>query len=251
MKAKPTKKKAAKATKKRAVTKASPKKAVKGKAKAAVPAARAKKKAAPPPKAPKAVPAPKRKKVASGNLATRRKRFASHREALLRRQADLMQAYSTSKGDSQSHLDSGTEDYIDYAVNSYAREFLLSLSELDRKQLLLVEEALRRIDRGEYGDCQQCGEPIAPKRLEVAPWVRHCVRCQELEEKGLLPQSSVLLHGEDDLGDHEEGEEEEFEEVDEEEADEEEDEEEAAEPDEPEVVLDEDSELDDEDESED
>jgi DnaK suppressor protein len=142
---------------------------------------------------------------AEGSVTARRKRFHEHRERLLRKQADLMQAYSISKGDSQSHLDNGTEDYIDYAVNSYAREFLLSLTEMDRKQLLLVEEALRRIDRGEYGNCQQCGEEIAPKRLEVVPWVRHCVRCQELEEKGLLPQSTYALPGTEEAAEDEEG----------------------------------------------
>lgn len=121
-------------------------------------------------------------------VAQRRKEMAHFREILLRKQKELMQAYKISKGDSQDSLDNGTEDYIDYAVNSYAREFLLSLTELDRKQLVMVEEALRRIDRGEYGHCQQCGEEINRKRLEVAPWARHCVRCQELEEQGLLPQ---------------------------------------------------------------
>ena len=78
-------------------------------------------------------------------------------------------------------------------MNSYAKEFLLSLTELDRKQLILVEEALRRIDRGEYGRCQQCGEEINRKRLEVQPWARHCVRCQELEEQGLLPQYGATV----------------------------------------------------------
>jgi DnaK suppressor protein len=133
------------------------------------------------------------------------------RALLLEKQRELMQAYAVSKGDSRSHLDNGTEDYIDYAVNSYAKEFLLSLTELDRKQLLLVEDALRRIDRGEFGRCQQCGEEINQKRLEVAPWARHCVRCQELEEQGLLPQSS--FHTEEDLDSMEKpgaGDEEEF-----------------------------------------
>ena len=44
-----------------------------------------------------------------------------------------------------------------------------------------------RIRTGEYGHCQQCGQEINVKRLEAAPWARHCVRCQELEEQGLLP----------------------------------------------------------------
>jgi DnaK suppressor protein len=131
---------------------------------------------------------PTRRVPKPASIATRRKERAHFRELLLKKRQDLMRAYAISKGDSQAELDNGTEDYVDYAVNSYAREFLLSLTELDRKHLLLVEEALNRIDRGEYGYCQQCGEDVAPKRLEVQPWARHCVRCQELEEKGLLPQ---------------------------------------------------------------
>lgn len=122
------------------------------------------------------------------SVAARRRENAHFRDLLLKKRQQLMHAYSISKGDSQSELDNGTEDYVDYAVNSYAREFLLSLTELDRKQLLMVEDALNRIDRGEFGYCQQCGEEISTKRLEVQPWARHCVRCQELEEKGILPQ---------------------------------------------------------------
>lgn len=121
-------------------------------------------------------------------VAQRRREYAHFRDLLLGRQREQTQAYAASKQDSESHLDNGTEDYIDYAVNSYAREFLLSLTEMDRKQLLQIEDALRRIDRGEYGRCQQCGTEIPRKRLEIQPWARHCVACQELEEKGLLPQ---------------------------------------------------------------
>ena len=132
--------------------------------------------------------APIRRVPKPASIATRRKERAHFRDLLLKKRQDLMRAYAISKGDSQAELDNGTEDYVDYAVNSYAREFLLSLTELDRKHLLYVEEALNRIDRGEFGYCQQCGEDINPKRLEVQPWARHCLPCQELEEKGLLPQ---------------------------------------------------------------
>jgi len=141
--------------------------------------------------------APTRRVPKPASIATRRREKAHFRELLLKKRQDLMRAYAISKGDSQAELDNGTEDYVDYAVNSYAREFLLSLTELDRKHLLYVEEALNRIDRGEYGYCQQCGEDINVKRLEVQPWARHCVRCQELEEKGLLPASPFQV-GEDE-----------------------------------------------------
>jgi len=155
-------------------------------------------------KAPPAPPKPKaptRRIPKPASIATRRKEKAHFRELLLKKRQDLMRAYAISKGDSQAELDNGTEDYVDYAVNSYAREFLLSLTELDRKHLLFVEEALNRIDRGEYGYCQQCGEDINLKRLEVQPWARHCVRCQELEEKGLLPQSPFHVGDDEDVAD--------------------------------------------------
>lgn len=124
-------------------------------------------------------------------VEARRRQFQHYRDLLLDKQRELTEAYTISRGDSRGNLDDGTEDYIDYAVHSYAREFLLSLTELDRKQLLQVEDALRRIDRGEYGRCLQCGEDINPRRLEVAPWARYCVKCQELEERGLLPQPTA------------------------------------------------------------
>jgi DnaK suppressor protein len=125
--------------------------------------------------------------------------LAAFRAQLLQKQKELLQAYTSTKGDSRSRQSDGTEDYIDYAVSSYDREFLLSLTELEQNQLILVEEALRRIDRGEYGRCSQCDQPIPAKRLQVQPWARHCVGCQELEEQGLARESPETLPDEDDL----------------------------------------------------
>jgi DnaK suppressor protein len=123
----------------------------------------------------------------------------SFRERLLQKQKELMQAYVSTKGDSRNRQADGTEDYIDYAVSSYDREFLLSLSELERTQLNLVEEALRRLDRGEFGLCSQCGRSIPPKRLDVQPWARYCVACQELEEQGLMVESPEGFPDEDEI----------------------------------------------------
>lgn len=54
---------------------------------------------------------------------------------------------------------------------------------------LLVEranrlaEALERLKGGEYGICEECGEPIAPARLKAMPEVTTCVRCQDRLER--------------------------------------------------------------------
>ena len=111
------------------------------------------------------------------------------RRRLLERQAELLQAYISTKVDSRSREIDGTEDYIDYAVSSYDREFLLSLTELEQNQLSLVEAAIKRLDAREFGLCTQCERPIPTKRLEVQPWARYCLRCQELADQGLAGDS--------------------------------------------------------------
>lgn len=44
-------------------------------------------------------------------------------------------------------------------------------------ELVRIEAALKRIDEGEYGFCENCGEEIAAKRLEIDPAANLCVRC--------------------------------------------------------------------------
>lgn len=46
-------------------------------------------------------------------------------------------------------------------------------------ELMRIEQALKRLDEGEYGYCEECGEEIAEKRLEIDPAASHCVRCAE------------------------------------------------------------------------
>ncbi len=55
----------------------------------------------------------------------------------------------------------------------------LHLNSLDYAQLRLVEEALDRLDAGDYGTCLACEGTIPAKRLHALPWARYCVKCQE------------------------------------------------------------------------
>ncbi|MEB2362738.1 MAG: TraR/DksA family transcriptional regulator [Bryobacteraceae bacterium] len=47
------------------------------------------------------------------------------------------------------------------------------------EKLKLIDAALRRLDEGTFGKCEDCGRPIALKRLEAIPWASRCVPCQE------------------------------------------------------------------------
>ena len=55
---------------------------------------------------------------------------------------------------------------------------------LEREHQLLgeVEAALERLEEGEFGVCQGCGEHIPQRRLEALPWARYCVPCAEMRQ---------------------------------------------------------------------
>jgi len=82
----------------------------------------------------------------------------------------------------------------DQAQISHEEFISLRLNGLDYAQLRMVEEALDRLDSGDYGFCLSCEEPIAAKRLQAIPWARYCVTCQELvgaETDGQPKQAAV------------------------------------------------------------
>ena len=84
--------------------------------------------------------------------------------------------------------DSETPDPVDLAVRNYSKNVMLAVSENDSRQIILINEALERLDDDEYGLCQNCENEINPKRLDAIPWARYCLNCQELVEQGLLEE---------------------------------------------------------------
>ena len=67
----------------------------------------------------------------------------------------------------------------DQAQLSHDEFVSLRLNSLDYGQLRLVEEALDRVQSGDFGVCLACEQPIPSKRLQALPWARYCVPCQE------------------------------------------------------------------------
>lgn len=74
-------------------------------------------------------------------------------------------------------------DEMDELVLANERE--LAIETLSRQAGLLsqVKRALERIEDGSYGDCEECEEPISPRRLAALPWATLCIRCQEKEDR--------------------------------------------------------------------
>ena len=76
--------------------------------------------------------------------------------------------------------------YHRQALVSYSKNALHDQGEHARCQLRLLDEALRRLEAGQYGECVLCNKEIAVTRLEAIPWARYCVDCQEMQEQGIV-----------------------------------------------------------------
>lgn len=109
-----------------------------------------------------------------------------HRKRLLAKQEELLHDLSRNRQVTDESVDEQAQDMVDRATSAYTREFAFSLSESDRRTLLLIDQALLRLDQGTYGTCVHCQGHVQEKRLEAVPWARHCLECQELQDKGLL-----------------------------------------------------------------
>lgn len=72
----------------------------------------------------------------------------------------------------------------DLGTENYDQEFTLGLIENEQGTLELINEALDRVERGTFGLCGECGEPIAKSRLQAIPYARHCIRCARKLEGG-------------------------------------------------------------------
>jgi DnaK suppressor protein len=106
--------------------------------------------------------------------------FSQAKEALLRKRGEIL-AHTTGTKPLESSLDVNSRqgDLADQASGSNEVHIALKLKQTDAKILAAIEEALYRMEKGTYGVCRDCGEAIAPARLNAIPWTRVCITCKE------------------------------------------------------------------------
>jgi DnaK suppressor protein len=85
--------------------------------------------------------------------------------------------------DSAGDLSGYSFHMADVGTDAMEREKAFQLASAEGRILLEINEALRRIARGEYGRCESCENPILRARLEAMPVARLCLPCKEKEER--------------------------------------------------------------------
>ena len=76
-----------------------------------------------------------------------------------------------------------TYHMADVASDNYDREFSLGLATGERKSLYELDDALKRIEDGSFGICNDCKGNITKIRLKAVPSTRLCIKCQQKREK--------------------------------------------------------------------
>lgn len=77
-------------------------------------------------------------------------------------------------------------DFEEQAVELENDQVLDALDGQIRVEMKQIENTLARMDEGTYGECETCGKPIAPKRLEALPHAARCITCEEQRQQTSL-----------------------------------------------------------------
>jgi DnaK suppressor protein len=103
-----------------------------------------------------------------------------YKEALLRKRGEILSSGGGVKP-LQTTMENNSRqgDLADQASGNNEVHIQLKLKQTDAKILQAIEEALYRMEKGTYGVCRDCGEEIAPARLNAIPWTRVCITCKE------------------------------------------------------------------------
>lgn len=120
---------------------------------------------------------PKRKKPVKG---ISRREWGPIRRALLEKRGVILNAMKRIRS---IEIAADVGDEADQAGLSLEKELLFELSDNERNQLDQTEGALRKMDKGTYGRCEHCSEPIDHKRVRALPFARYCMECQSRTER--------------------------------------------------------------------
>ncbi len=103
----------------------------------------------------------------------------NYKDSLLRKKVEILGTGGVKPLQASMENNTRQGDMADQSSGNNEVHIALKLKQTDAKILQAIEEALWRIEKGTYGACRDCGEPIAEARLNAIPWTRVCISCKE------------------------------------------------------------------------
>jgi DnaK suppressor protein len=124
----------------------------------------------------KAAPNKKREAPAVNKGNGQSQKFAN---ILNKKREDILDTVRQKEAD-MSYGDIGDE--ADVASQTFEREMMFELTNGERMILDDIEAALRKVEKGDFGICENCKKKISIERLNAMPWARYCIECQSKSE---------------------------------------------------------------------
>lgn len=125
------------------------------------------------------------------------KQLQTLRQGMVERQrvlvAEVNDQRSQAATDGNQDGQFGVGDTADESVVRMMTDLHLQEAGRDLEELRDIDGALRRMDEGTYGDCDECGTEIGYPRLEAQPTATRCVKCQAIHEKTYASKSTPTL----------------------------------------------------------
>lgn len=120
-----------------------------------------------------------------------KKELAHFKKLILKRKEEILDGIKhisedtlkKSPKEASGDISGYTYHMADVATDTYDREFSLGLASSERELLYELDDAMKKIEEGTFGVCEECKLPITKTRLKAVVSCRLCVRCQEKKEK--------------------------------------------------------------------
>jgi len=107
-----------------------------------------------------------------------------YRKQLLAKRESLLQLVKAARTSETEGNDKVAPDLGDRALSTVIRDLSYQLTAGQRDIVRRVDDALDRMEAGTYGICVSCEKKVQLDRLDAVPWARHCIECQELQDRG-------------------------------------------------------------------
>lgn len=113
----------------------------------------------------------------------KKKEVEQFKKLLLERKKAIVDATDAAREGAMAVEQADLPDEVDLASTETGQTLSLRLRDRELVLLRKIDKTLKKIDDGEFGVCERCGEEIGVKRLEARPVAELCIRCKEELEK--------------------------------------------------------------------
>lgn len=122
----------------------------------------------------------------------KRSRFHNIRAILTERRQELLDQLQNAKEDTREEGSRGRAggDYADTSTSNSEGDVAFTILQLKTQTINKIDEALKRLEAGNFGDCFECGDEISERRLRALPFAVRCKSCEDDREEA---ERRVLL----------------------------------------------------------